>query len=287
MSTISVSSKPTRIGTMNRAEFAERFGCPDVCEALCGYTREDDTRAVLTLLVHARPRRVLEVGTALGHMTANLTRWTAGDAQVFTIDLVRGMSRAAPGAVEQQVEVPSHEDWGHFAYHFGTAHKALFITADTMTYDFGRIAPLDFAFIDGAHDLEHVLNDSRKVYEALAPGGWLVWHDFNSPVPWVKVRAAIEGVGFTEPVVHVEGTEVAFLRKQEASPGTRGAGTFSGGSGVRVAGAESATPQDNGLGSRAPECLAAPHDAGQGTPVASVGSAELRHSHTGYAPASP
>jgi len=186
VSTIPSSSKPTRIVTMTRAEFAERFGCPDVSGALCGYTREDDTRGVLTLLLHARPRNVLEIGTALGHMTANLTQWTPHDARVFTIDLVRGMARAAPGAVEQQVEVPSHEDWGRFNNHFGTAHKAFFITADTMTYDFGRIAPIDFAFIDGAHDLKHVLNDSRKVYEALGPGGWLVWHDFNSPVAWVQ-----------------------------------------------------------------------------------------------------
>ena len=105
---------------------------------------------VLTLLVHARPRTVLEIGTGLGHMAANLTRWTPADARVFTIELVRGMARAAPGAVEQEVEMPGHVDWGRFANHFGTAHKAFFITADTMSYDFGRIAPIEFAFIDGA-----------------------------------------------------------------------------------------------------------------------------------------
>ena len=49
----------------------------------------------------------------------------------------------------------------------------------------------------------------------LAPGGWLVWHDFNSPVPWVQVREAVERIGFSEEVVHVQGTEVAFLRKGE------------------------------------------------------------------------
>jgi len=56
---------------MSRAEFAGRFGSPDVTGALSGYTLEADTHAVLTLLAYARPRRVLEVGTALGHMTAN------------------------------------------------------------------------------------------------------------------------------------------------------------------------------------------------------------------------
>ena len=87
---------------------------------------------MLTLLSHARPRRVLEIGTGPGHMTANLTRWTPDDARVCTIDLVRGMPRIAPVAVEQQVEVPAHSDWRRFANHFGTAHKAFFITADTM-----------------------------------------------------------------------------------------------------------------------------------------------------------
>jgi glycosyltransferase involved in cell wall biosynthesis/tetratricopeptide (TPR) repeat protein len=198
---------------MSRGEFAARFGAPDVNGAICAYTRQDDTRAVLTLLVHARPKRVLEIGTALGHMTANLTRWTTDDAQVFTIDLVRGMNRARPGAFEQDVEVPGHAEWARFANEFGTAYKAFLITADTMTYDFGRLAPLEFVFVDGAHDFEHVVNDSRKSYEALAAGGWVVWHDFGSAVPWVKVRGAIESIGFEEPVVQVEGTEVAFLRK--------------------------------------------------------------------------
>src|SRR5262249_26882803 len=100
-------SDPYRSRPCSRAEFASRFGSPDFANALCGYTREADTQAVLALLVHARPRRVLEVGTALGHMTANLTRWTLDDASIFTIDSVSGMTRAAAGAAEQQVEMPS------------------------------------------------------------------------------------------------------------------------------------------------------------------------------------
>ena len=66
----------TQIDAISRSEFIARFGSPDLNGALCGYTRELDTITVLTLLCHARPRRVLEIGTALGHMTANFTRWT-------------------------------------------------------------------------------------------------------------------------------------------------------------------------------------------------------------------
>ncbi len=209
---------PTQLLTMPRSEFAGRFGSAAFTGAVCGYTREADTHAVLTLLNYARPRRVLEIGTAMGHMTANFTRWTLDDTQIFSLGIVQGMGRSAPGAIEQQVDQPTRGQFGQFANHFGKASKVLFIQADSMLYDFGRLAPLDFVFIDGGHDLEHALNDSRKAYNALLPSGWLVWHDFNSSTPWVKVREAIERLGFAEPVVHIEGTEVAFLRKQAPLP---------------------------------------------------------------------
>jgi hypothetical protein len=40
----------------------------------------------------------------------------------------------------------------------------------------------------------------------------------------VKVGEATERVGFTEPVVHVEGTKVAFLRKRDSEPGADDSG---------------------------------------------------------------
>jgi glycosyltransferase involved in cell wall biosynthesis/tetratricopeptide (TPR) repeat protein len=210
---------PTVVLSMGRGEFAARFGSPDVSRALSGYTRAADTRAVLTLLAHARPRRVLEVGTALGHMTANLTEWTPDDAHVFSLDIVRGM--AAAGTPEQDCEAPPRAQFGSLADHFGKAHKAYFIIADSLNYDFGRLSPLDFVFIDGGHDLEHAINDTRRAYEAIRPGGWLVWHDFGSRVPWVRVREAIDQLALPDPVIHVAGTEVAFLRKRAPLPAPR------------------------------------------------------------------
>jgi glycosyltransferase involved in cell wall biosynthesis/tetratricopeptide (TPR) repeat protein len=210
----------TTVLTMGRAEFAARFGAPDTARALCGYTVAADTHAVLTILAHARPRRVLEVGTALGHMTANLTEWTPDDAHVFSLGIVCGMANG--GAPEQGYEAPDRADFGRLADHFGKAHKAYFIVADSRHYDFGRLAPLDFVFLDGGHDLEHALSDTRRAYDALGPGGWLVWHDFDSPMPWVRVREAIDRLGLPDLVLHVAGTQVAFLRKQAPLPAPRG-----------------------------------------------------------------
>jgi hypothetical protein len=275
----------TAIRSLSRAEFAARFGNPQIRGALCGYTREADTRAVLTLLIHARPRRVLEVGTALGHMTANLTCWTPEDACIFTIDIVQGMARAAPGASEQHGEIPGRVDLGRFADHFGHAHKVFFITADTMRYDFGRLAPLEFAFIDGGHDLEHVTNDSREADQALAPGGWLVWHDFDSTVPWVRVSEAIERIGFAEAVVQVEGTEIPFLRRvrppdapSDSSDRAAAGDPVTGGGAVRRRGLDAPYDGRATAPPRKPVRLAREGDV-QGLHSLEVGEVELAESY--------
>ncbi len=215
----------TRFEAMPREEFHRRFGNPDTSRAIHLFTPPGDTQVVLTLLAHARPRRILEVGTAGGHMTANLTEWSPEDATVFSLGVVADLG--LPTAEKQRYEDPPRAEFGRHANHFGKAHKVLFATVDSLAYDFGRLGPLDFAFIDGAHDREHVLSDTLKAYGQLAPGGWLVWHDFESPVEWVDVRRALEATHFTETVYHVAGTAVAFLHRQGGalSPIGGGAGT--------------------------------------------------------------
>jgi glycosyltransferase involved in cell wall biosynthesis/GT2 family glycosyltransferase len=208
----------TRIVGLSQADFARDYGDPDTSRALCGFTPPGDTHAVLTLLAHARPRLVLEIGTALGHMTANLTEWSPESARIVSLGIVRGMP--VLGALEQVGEAPRPEDLGRLAGHFGKRDKAEILAADTRAFDFARLEGLDFAFIDGGHSLDQVVHDSRAVYETLSPGGWLVWHDLDNPAPWVEVRRAIEQLGFREVVRHVDGTMVAFLRKGEGETGT-------------------------------------------------------------------
>ena len=204
---------PTRVVSITARDFVSQFGVVDTREALFGYTCRVDTHTLLTLLAYARPSRVLEIGTATGLMTANLTKWTHEDAQVFTMSLVQGMSRLSTHGDEQAHETPSRGDLGRFANYFNEVRKVFFIICDTLDYDFRRLRPLDFVFIDGGHDLETAANDSQKAYDALEIGGWIAWHDFSSTVPWIRVREAIEQLGFLELVTHVEGTQLAFLRK--------------------------------------------------------------------------
>jgi predicted O-methyltransferase YrrM len=206
------SSGSIRLQRLEHEEFTARFGNLDTSEALCEFTPPGDTRIVLTLLAHYRPRRILEIGTGAGHMTANLTRWSQDVASIYSLGTFAGM--AGTGSAPLQVDAPSRGTFGRVVGHFGQGHKVRLIAADSLSYDFKQISPLDFIFIDGAHDLEHVLSDTRNAYRALSSGGCLVWHDFDSPVPWVEVKRAVERAGLPEAVYHVVGTQVAFLMKK-------------------------------------------------------------------------
>lgn len=204
-----------RVVTLSPEALAARFGTPDTSAALCGYTPPADTHVVLALVAHLRPRRLLEVGTAAGHMTANLTAWAPPDAAVITLGVV-AEDGPRSGAGAQQSEVPPCAAFARHVNHFGTADRAFLVTADTRGYDFARLAPLDFAFVDGGHDAATVRADTLGAYAALRPGGCLVWHDWASPVPWVEVTPAVLALGLPEPVYHPAGTGVAFLFKGEA-----------------------------------------------------------------------
>lgn len=166
--------------------------------------------------------RILEVGTAAGHMTANLTAFSPPDAVVYSIGVV-AEDTPNTGAPGQQYEIPRRAEHARYLNHFGTAHKALLITADSRTYDFTRLAPLDFAFIDGGHDLGTARSDSLGAYAALRPGGVLVWHDLPSTVPWIEVERAVAELAFREPVYRIAGTQVAFLIKGEGLGASAGA----------------------------------------------------------------
>jgi glycosyltransferase involved in cell wall biosynthesis len=204
----------TRFVDLPAGAFAARFGAPDVSAALSGFTPPADTAAVLTLVARLRPRRVLEIGTAAGHMTANLSAFTPPDAVVYSVGVV-AEDGPRSGTPHQDPEVPPRAAFGRYVNHFGTGHKACLVAADSRTFDFARLAPLDLAFVDGGHDYPTARSDSLGAYRALRPGGCLVWHDLPSPTPWVEVERAVADLAFPEPVYRVAGTGVAFLLKGE------------------------------------------------------------------------
>lgn len=57
-----------------------------------------------------------------------------------------------------------------------------------------REPPFDLIFVDGSHQLEHVVEDSRLALELLAPGGIVVWHDYRPNDYYTKELRVPEGL---------------------------------------------------------------------------------------------
>ena len=132
-----------------------------------------------------KPRRVVEIGTAGGWTTLHLARNTPGDCRIFTVDLPPvSASHAARFSDPHLVRAA-----GNAARDFGNEPKITQILHDSTTLEWDRLldGPVDFALIDGSHLYEHVRADTERLWNVLAPGAVVLWHDYAT----VEVRRGV------------------------------------------------------------------------------------------------
>jgi hypothetical protein len=103
----------------------------------------------------------------------------------------------------------------------GHAAKVMLTTADSRTYDFGRLAPVDFAFVAADRDPGAVRTDTLGAYAALRPGGCLAWYAAGGT--GTEPLGGVAGsLGLPEPVHRTAGAEVAYVFKGEGVGATAG-----------------------------------------------------------------
>ncbi|MCZ7599438.1 MAG: class I SAM-dependent methyltransferase [Gammaproteobacteria bacterium] len=159
-----------------------------------------------------QPRRIVEIGTATGRTTINLA-YHAPDAEVLTLDLppeapatalssgpdYRALGLPRPGTLfEGQPE----------------AARIRSVLCSSTTYDWSPLAgTVDLMFIDGAHDLETVRQDTATARQVMRPGGLVFWHDYGHVA---GVTQALNELSADLPLVHLTDTMLAMLRVPEA-----------------------------------------------------------------------
>lgn len=164
--------------------------------------------------------RIFEFGTATGKTTYLMAR-NAPQARITTITLhpddmdagqhESGDDKALQGSARRESAFAS------FLYSDAEAAPRIQqLFGDSKTFDetpyretFGLI------FVDGAHTESYVRSDTRKALAMLAPGGWLVWHDYaGRRVPGVfKVLNALSR---DLPLTRIKGTTFVVYRKPAA-----------------------------------------------------------------------
>jgi predicted O-methyltransferase YrrM len=173
-----------------------------------------EIEAFLSLARRERPRRVLDIGTALGG-TLYLLAWAS-----------------APGARVLSLDIRDYEEFRARLYRsFGDGRRTVEVwhadshldeTRDAVARFFdGR--PLDLVFVDGDHSYEGVRRDHELYAPLLRPGGLIAFHDIvdgherdvgGVPRFWREVRSsATEAFEFVESWEQ-DGFGIGVLRRQ-------------------------------------------------------------------------
>ena len=135
-------------------------------------------RQLLELVQEVRPRRVLEIGTANGGSLLPITRLSASDAHIISVDLHHGEF----GGGYPAWRIPLYKSFPRTTQRLdlvrGDSH-------DRRTFERVRSLlggePLDLLFIDGDHTFEGVRQDFETYGSLVRPGGLTAFHDINPP----------------------------------------------------------------------------------------------------------
>ena len=85
---------------------------------------------------------------------------------------------------------------GKRVHRHGLGHRLCQVYCDSRDWDVS-VYPVDFfdtVLIDGGHDPEVVVSDTRKAMSVLRPGGVMIWHDYCPDPAVLDVCLSVRGV---------------------------------------------------------------------------------------------
>lgn len=180
----------------------------------------DDLGALLRIVAHLRPQRVLELGTAYGNATANIC--ANSSAHVYTVN-------AEPEQIRSRTPtqfIPP-ERIGEVYRRHGFADRVTQIIGDTLEVDLAaqlKGESVDLAIIDACHDPRHVIRDFHAVQPVLRRGAVVLLHDTHPSGfkhLWGSTRACrrLRSQGFD--IRHIYDTWWGYWRKRRREDLTR------------------------------------------------------------------
>lgn len=134
-----------------------------------------DAESLATVMRNADPKVALEIGTAGGEGTL-LMSLNAPSAVINTVNILPEEIEAGKGGVHTTIAMAKERIGAAYKERGVTNVRQIFANTATWTPDIGTI---DVAFIDGCHDTDFVINDTKKILAHMRPGSFILWHDFN------------------------------------------------------------------------------------------------------------
>lgn len=180
-----------------------------------------DELAYLAIVAKAAsPKSIFEIGTFRGRTALNFAMNAPDECAVYTLDLspeergeLMGETNVADkGIIERSFTGVDYRNKD-------VSHKIKQLYGNSMEFDFGPYhGKMDIVFVDGAHDYEVVLADTRNALKMVKPGGVILWHDFANYGDYNDVVRAVLDVIPGERITQINGSQLALYREPWQSP---------------------------------------------------------------------
>jgi hypothetical protein len=172
-----------------------------------------------------KPRMVFEIGTYHGLTTAVFLLNADPDARIVTLDLPIG-----PSANDDSTSIDGEGQSGSAisgclaadrrlvtSRRLGAVPQALGLSGytqllcDSILFDpTPYLDCVDLGLIDGAHDLVHVQNDTRKMARMMSDRGMVFWHDYGGKGALRPLASYLETLGRHCALYRISDTSLAW-----------------------------------------------------------------------------
>lgn len=181
-----------------------------------GGTQIDELVYLAAVTRRMQPARIFEIGTYSGRTTAVFVMNAAAGAEVITLDLPPDDAPAAEGYIATDLELIESRALASFARALGLGDRFQQILCDSMCFDPEPYrGTVELVFIDGAHSLAHVRNDTGKAAIMAADRSLVFWHDYGGKGSFRALTEYLEDLGRAAKLYRIPGTTLAWASGAE------------------------------------------------------------------------
>jgi predicted O-methyltransferase YrrM len=170
---------------------------------------ESVTLAAVTRVL--QPRRVFEIGTFIGQTTSLLIVNAPVDAEVFSLDLPENTDINDAAYIDTDIALVKRRHLARVVHELGLTARYTQLLGDSLAFDPSPFAnSINLGFIDGAHALPYVKNDTEKMARMIVNDGIVFWHDYGGAGRFGDLTRYLEGLARRIPVYRVPNTTLAW-----------------------------------------------------------------------------
>lgn len=176
-------------------------------------TRLDEMLILGAATQALHPSNVFEIGTYNGRTTSIFVLNAPQDATVFTLDLPPEASvKEDEGKyIDTDIDLMKGRKQTNFIRELGLTDRCQQLYCDSMKFDPAPYrGSIQLGFIDGAHALPYVQNDTEKMATMMAENGVVFWHDYGGKGRFRPLADYLESLGQKVPLYRVAGTTLAW-----------------------------------------------------------------------------